>query len=42
MSLSSELPAGMWQGISSTHHWPFMCLYVMTKVLSRRYQNIYQ
>lgn len=31
MSLSSELPAGMWQGISRTHHWPSMCLRVMNK-----------
>lgn len=31
MSLSSELPAGMWRGISRTHHWPSMCLRVMDK-----------
>lgn len=32
MSLSSELPAGMWQGFSNTHHWPSVCLRVMTQV----------
>lgn len=31
MSLSSELPAGMWLGFSSTHHWPSICLRVMNK-----------
>lgn len=39
MSLSSELPAGMWQGISSTHHWPFMCLRLMTQVWNKHEPN---